>query len=514
MTRNTKLSGLKSAAAASFLTLFGLSSDIGDDPVPPPPPETPAKIFMTEETRNVYGRYADVIASVVPNLSILIVTERDLRFKGSEAARTALLSGAPCVDTPSLSEEQKKESDEAMAAARTELINLLQEFSPDDSDNSIIPRNKLRETLNRHSALFNAHLSGASLKALGNAAASLYLTDSYPTIEHRLAIVTMSSELRTREQNAALFSGLPASYLENMQATAEDWAIFTLGHEIAGHAAHGHAVPNPPDYCAAPNFEWSNAKLVNETVSDIWGIRVFRTAQRAGLASAALLEREVAALRALSTLYNNRNLETAENSSHLSVHSTTLGYDPDAPGFMSDMYGHENARTARVPLLVNLAADVVTGFVHSRYIKKDMEAHPENYTERQRAEYENVPVSPQYIERNLKAFASLGQRVRMQYPRNPEWHYESLAFLQENGIFDELMQNIGPDEAYAMHDMLNDFFGAADAYAPKLKNPEIARQIRQSLNLENLGFLTHPRTYGRLPEFRPAPDDHPAPPAS
>lgn len=508
-----KFTKLRAATAATFLTVMTLSSDIGEEPEPPPP-LTPARIFMTEETRNVYGPYAHVISSVVPNLSVLLVTERDLRFKGSEAARTHLLTGSPCIDSEPPSEEQKQESEQAMAAARAEMINLLHEFSPDNTDNSIIPRNKLRETLNRHSALLNAHLSGASIKALNHSAAALYLTDSYPTIDHRLAIVTMSSELKTPEQNAALFSGLPASYIENMQATAQDWAIFTLGHEIAGHAAHGHAVPHPPGYCATPDFDWNARRIGNETVSDIGGLRVFRAAQRTGLASAAPLERELAAMRALSTLYSNRNLETAQNSSLLGVHATTLGFDPDAPDFKSDMYGHENAYTARAPLLINLAADVVTGFVHSRFIKQDMETRPENYTDRQRAEYANVPVSPQYIERNLTAFASLGQRVRMQYPRNPEWHYEALAFLEENGLFDELMQNIGPDEAYAMRDALDDFFEAVEAHATKLKNPEIARQIRQSLTPAQAMFLTHPRTYGRLPEFRPMPEDSPAPPST
>lgn len=495
-------------AAIALLTAFGCATQISEDSFSP---SSPSKLYMTPETHVIYGKYAEFIADQTPNLKILIITDNDLKFSGTDKDRSiALARAVPCTPPPESSDEDRKSSEEAMSAARREIKKLIDGFSREDGPNALIRRSDLEKID------IQPHITGISLRAVGNAASTFYLSTELPEGKHSnegIAIVSMPGRLKTLKENIELFSTLPAAYIENIQSTPEDWALFTLAHEISGHVAHAHNIENPPGYCEKPDYDWSSKKIRDETLADIKGIQIFKKAQKKGLASPAPLEREVEAMRALWTLYYNRNVETVSHSAHLGVHSTAQGFDPSAARYKGALLGKHTAGTAEIPLIINLAADVVTGFVHSRYIKEDMAAHPENYTEKQKKEYENVPTSPQYIPANIKAFASLGMRVRMQRPRNPEWHYESLSFLKEIGVFDDLMDALGKEEAETMKDILDDFFRSADTYAPKLKNPEFARQIRQALPQEHLSIFRHAWTYGKgldsLPTSTPLPEAPP-----
>lgn len=425
---------------------------------------------MTPETDKLYGKFTEVVARHAPNLTVLVMTKEDLKTAAPPDIRTHLLQRSSCdADTfPRTAETEL--SEQALEEAEKQVLVLIESFSA-DPQNSVISRKNLQATLKANESLFKAHLSGAAIQALTDAASSYYLTKDFPTIQNKFAIITVPAKLPTPIEKGAQYSGVSAKYLDTPDGTPEDWAIFTLGHEIAGHAANEHDINiSRKDYCKSVDIAWTDARVVHENEADGAGRNVYWYAQTKGVASPANVPEQATALRSLGNLYINPNTLTVKNTSQLHQHST-----------YGDFNSFHTPPLTRPALLVNMVADTITGFVHSQQVKEDILLNPQNYSEQQITEYERIPSNPRYIENNLKAFASLGQKVRKEKPTDPQWHYAAISYIKDNNALAGIKQNLTAEEKTLVDKFVDDFLAAADVRAPKLKNPEISQKIMEWL---------------------------------
>ncbi len=474
--------------------------------------------FTSDATSKTYGKYIDYISQYTPGLTFMVLTPDDLTVKLTTEELDALKNSAGCHPLMPLgTTEHGVTALLKIEAASEEIMHMIKSYA--ETDTPIIEKEVLIDTLYNNPTDFTLTVNASAGGALtGNAMSVSFTNEITSKAPVNFAIITMPSQFDKTEYIRGI-SGLPTKFLENFNATTEDWVLDVLAHEIAGHAHNTHtSIKHNAEYnCAKINSEWLDNSNFQESVSDIIASNIYRDGQKDGLASNADFPKEKEALRALGALYMAPNTASISNTHDVNDHVTTLIFDTDAPEYMSNL---DNTNTSTLPATINRLADAMTGYVTLVSLKEELKNKPDEYPAEQHAYIKSISLDPKDFEKQMDGFAYAGQEKRLgalaldgvtPIPAEPQWHYAAIAFIHKHDLLKGVKDEIEPQYAAAIDDLIQDFIEAADRHASKLKNPEIIEKMDNVLKAEYFEFLDFNAFIGVQEEATTTAAIHPAP---
>lgn len=467
-------------------------------------PLTPASTFMSDDTKEKYGKYITFIEPYTPGLTTLLLTPSDLSIEFTEEDKNNVELQSGCLGTPYQQTESMVHTNQKIEAAYDNIQTTLLNMS--ETDTPIIPKDTLEATLINNPREWSNAMWGAANMALPGTMAALSLNKTLVNNDQNFAIVTMPEKYDLNEHIKGL-SGVHVDYINGLQSTESDMILHILGHEIAGHAYHEHNgdTLNVDYNCAIINMEWVDLSNKDESIADIMGSRIHKEAQKhtKGLVSNADTTQEVAALRALGNLYIGNNAATMANTTHINDHVTTVLFDPNTPNLES---GLNNTDTSLIPANINRLADGIVGYMTSIEFIKEMKKDPDRYSQAQHEYFQSLSYAPEDLVEQLDKFAETGQDYRMGLrgaPQDPQLHYAAVAFIHKHDLLKNVRSEVKENYAAVMDDIVSDFVSAADKYAQKLKNPDITAKIESRLKPEHFNAFNFNAFIGAKEETQP-----------
>ncbi len=456
----------------------------------------PSVSYMTDDTRNLYGKYSEIVNQYLPGMSTLIITSNDLGVDFTEEEKEDIAIRSSCDGITIAPTIESVAAFQKMEAVTDSLYSVLKNLS--GSETSLFKNNILKE------AVYNAPnetmflIASAANTATAEVAAAITFDGIFPgSPEFNFAIITMPPKLQSVEIHSQGISGLPFKYLEHIERTAEDSAFADIAHEFS-HAYYKHKNDNQDYSCVSIDSSISDQSNINESEADIMKARIIDDWRNHQKALGADINAEEHALRALGALYLSSS--SLVHTQHINGHVTTQMHDIIDSDFQSDIDLTKTPGSSAISPAIAVIVDIIAGFVAIDDIKKEYKDNENSYVVEDIEYFNSLSINQseimEYSENfrligAIKRIGSMANELRAEKEADPQYLYEAVAYIDKRRILDNAYETMDPAYAHIMQDIISDFLDSADKYASKLKNPEIEKRFKAKLDPKVISdFLT------------------------
>lgn len=318
-----------------------------------------------------------------------------------------------------------------------------------------------------------------------------------PSMGSSYVIVTMPDTLEPAAEVRTKLAGLDDKYLRNIAGSDKDWSFYTLGHEILGHALHGHGDDGvaPSQYsCTHVDYKLKDITLRHEGFSDAAVLAGVNALPAPAVKLGADFASGLHALRTFGTFFKNSNAFSAKTSADIDAHTSNHHFSLAGNSYISEFNHYAHDGVSSLPLIINTYADVVAGYAFLIERAAEVKKKPRNFT----PDEQNFYLRSQDKFTQLERMASYGYQVRLgmaasdsdsEIVANPAYHVAAMTYLKKSGLADKIKARLAPELRPAFDTLVSDYFTAVSQHgAPALTNARLQRHVDAAMKKANLDF--------------------------